>query len=255
MNPYPLGAVILALLTVSACKLTSVNPSREDARFCTKRLYQGPAAQAGIPDEIEFRTVHRAVGGAIFSDCLFVELVTPSSIQIVGVDGASSTSGRAHVLVDGEPLLKAMIGDSELVQLKVDARPGRNVVLLEIDGRPVEWEVFVRQSIAGGPGRNQVLEVPTQPGPEHSFDPAPEPEPETVLDPEPTPQPETGSDAAPDPQPTPIPAPSYETNRLLEVITVGDGDRVLIDLNSTPMTILEMKTNADGTREMVEAER
>ena len=255
MNSYPVSAIILALLTVSACQLTSVNPSSGDDRFCTKSLYQGTALQAAIPDEIQFRTVHRAIEGTIFSDCLLVELVTPSSIQLIGVDSDSSTSGRAHVLVDGEPLLKAMVGDNELVQLRIEAGPGRHIVLLEIGGRPIEWEVFVHQSIAGDPERNQILEVPPKPGPEHPFDPAPEPElePETVLDPEP--EPETGSDAAPDPQSTPTPAPSSEPDRLLEVITVGDGDRVLIDLNSTPMTILEMKTNADGTREMVESNR
>lgn len=253
MHSYPSSAVILALLTVSACQLTSVNPYSEDARFCTKSLYQGTALHVVIPDEIQFRAVHSAVQSAIFSDCLFVKLVAPSSIQIVGVDGASSTSGRAQILVDGKPFLKAMVGDNELVQLKIDAGPGRNVVLLEIDGRPIEWEVFVHQAIAGDPTRNRVLEVPPKPGSKYSLDLAPESQPEPVLDFEP--QPETGLDAVPDPQPTPTRAPSYEPDRLLEVITVGDGGRVLIDLNSTPMTILEMKTNADGTREMVESNR
>lgn len=221
------------------------------------RPHHGAPRQASSVDHIQFSNVHRATDGPVFSDCILVQLVTPSLIKIIGIDDTAGALGRAYVLVDGEPFLSAVIGNAELIQLKVDAHPGRNVVRFEVDGTPMEWDVYVSQSAGRDAETRTVSQNPTQSLPELPFGPMPEPapKPELVPKPEPDQGPQQEPAPTPSPQPSPVSTPDRETNRMLEVIDTGNGDRILIDLNSSPMTILEMKTTADGEREMVPSTR
>ena len=141
LKPYRFGAVIFVFLGLAGCQSSLDYAANETSRFCTTRAHHGAPKQASSVDDIQFSNVHRATGGPVFSDCILVKLTTPSLIQIIAIDGSDSAPGRAYVLVDGEPVSSAEIGDAELVQLIVDARPGHNVVRFEIDGRPMEWDV------------------------------------------------------------------------------------------------------------------
>jgi hypothetical protein len=251
MKPDRFGAVIFVFLGLAGCKSSLDCAAYETSRFCTTRAHQGAPKQAGSVDDIQFSNVRRATGGPVFSDCILVTLMTPSLIRIIAIDGSDSASSRAYVLVDGKPFSSAAIGDAELVQLIVDARPGHNVVRFEIDGSPMEWNVYVTQSAGSEAETRTVSRNPPEPLPEPPFSPVPEPAPTPEHDQGPQKEPEL----IPSPQPSPVPKPSRETDRVLEVITIGNGDRILINLNSDPMTILEMTTTADGEREMVPSTR
>ena len=251
MKPYRFGAVVFVFLGLAGCQSSLDYAANETSRFCTTSAHHGEPKQASSVDDIQFSNVHRATGGPVFSDCILVKLTTPSLIQIIAIDGSDRAPGRAYVLVDGEPVSSAEIGDAELVQLIVDARPGHNVVRFEIDGRPMEWDVYVTQSAGSDAETRTVSRNPPEPLPELPFSPVPEPAPTPEHDQGPQKEPEL----IPSPQPSPVPTPSRETDRVLEVITIGNGDRILINLNSDPMTILEMTTTADGEREMVPSTR
>ena len=251
MKPYRSCAFIFVFLAMSSCQSSLDYAVNGTSRFCTTRTHHGVPKQAKSVDDIQFSNVHRPTGGRVFSDCILLKLMTPSLIQVIAIDGSDSAPGRAYVLVDGDPFSSAEIGDAELVQLTVDARPGHNVVRFEIDGRPMEWNVYVTQSSGSDAETRTVSRNPPEPLPEPPFSPVSEPAPT----PEPDQDPQKEPELTPSPQPNPVPTPSRETNRVLEVITIGNGDGILINLNSDPMTILEMTTTADGEREMVPSTR
>ncbi len=250
----------LVFFALSACHSPSISKLNQNERssFCTMRFHQSSLAQATTIDEIKFPSVYRAMHGTVASSCLVVRLVEPTLIKISDINVKDSATKRAKFLVNGKPFLIAEIGNAELIQLEVDARPGRNVVLFEVDGTLEEWVVNVTQPKEMGPETPPVFEnIPIQKvedyfdrdpeAPEEAFEEESEGRetPDSDLDPQQKP------DIAPSPEPTPVPVVSRPPPRNLEVIIAGNGDRVLIDLNSTPMTIMEMITTDDDEREMI----
>ena len=238
------------ILVLPACQSLQENNQLEYAKFCSSRFSLDYPMKVTTLDKIEFPHIYQTIGGNVLSKCLMVELDTPVSIEIISVNEVNARENGAQFLVDGRKSSIAKIGSGEILQLKVDATPGQNIVIFRVGGRVVEWKVYVAQSTND---RNEIVEIdkssPTyereEPlGTEPKFD---------KTDSNSTPPKET--DSAQNPlQEDPV-EHSREPTRTLTVITVGNGDRILINPNSSPMTILEMRTTNNGEHQLVQSTR